>query len=63
MQQHEYFLTCIITMFIIFAGAMNFFTSSVNTLISKTMDDTLLTVKNFETARYVTSLTFTRLNF
>ncbi|XP_045204085.2 arfaptin-2-like isoform X1 [Mercenaria mercenaria] len=32
-------------------GAMNFFTSSVNTLISKTMDDTLITVKNYETAR------------
>ncbi|WAR00344.1 ARFP1-like protein [Mya arenaria] len=32
-------------------GAMNFFTSSVNTLINKTMEDTLLTVKNFETAR------------
>lgn len=32
-------------------GAMNFFTSSVNTLISKTMDDSLLTVKNYETAR------------
>jgi len=35
----------------LFSGAMNFFTSSVNTLINKTMDDTLLTVKNFEAAR------------
>lgn len=41
--------TCIV----LFKGAMNFFTSSVNTLINKTMDDTLLTVKHFETARYV----------
>ncbi|KAK3591779.1 hypothetical protein CHS0354_019551 [Potamilus streckersoni] len=32
-------------------GAMNFFTSSVNTLCHKTMEDTLLTVKNYETAR------------
>ncbi|KAL4230728.1 Arfaptin-1 [Mactra antiquata] len=32
-------------------GAMTFFTSSVNTLISKTMDDTLLTVKNYEASR------------
>lgn len=32
-------------------GAMNFFTSSVNTLISKTMDDTLVTVRNYEAAR------------
>ncbi|KAH3842133.1 arfaptin-2-like [Dreissena polymorpha] len=32
-------------------GAMNFFTSSVNTLINKTMEDTLLTIRNYETAR------------
>lgn len=33
------------------SGALNFFTSSVNTLCNKTMDDTLLTIKNYETAR------------
>ncbi|XP_046363103.1 arfaptin-2-like isoform X1 [Haliotis cracherodii] len=32
-------------------GALNFFTSSVNTLCNKTMEDTLLTVKLYETAR------------
>ncbi|XP_062584982.1 arfaptin-2-like isoform X1 [Saccostrea cucullata] len=32
-------------------GAMNFFTSSVNTLCNKTMEDTLLTIKNYEAAR------------
>lgn len=32
-------------------GAINFFTSSVNTLCNKTMEDTLTTVKNYETAR------------
>lgn len=32
-------------------GAMNFFTSSVNTLCNKTMEDTLLTIKLYETAR------------
>ena len=34
------------------AGALNFFTSSLNTLCNKTMDDTLLTVKQYEAARY-----------
>ncbi|XP_076051980.1 arfaptin-2-like isoform X7 [Oratosquilla oratoria] len=32
-------------------GALNFFVSSVNTLCNKTMEDTLLTVKLYETAR------------
>ncbi|XP_014787142.1 arfaptin-2 isoform X2 [Octopus bimaculoides] len=32
-------------------GAMNFFTSSVNTLCNKTMEDTLLTIKQYENAR------------
>ncbi|XP_059158837.1 arfaptin-2-like isoform X2 [Physella acuta] len=35
----------------ILLGALNFFISSVNTLCHKTMEDTLLTVKNYETAR------------
>ncbi|XP_075440274.1 arfaptin-2 isoform X2 [Ascaphus truei] len=32
-------------------GAVNFFVSSINTLINKTMEDTLMTVKQYETAR------------
>ncbi|XP_018428970.1 PREDICTED: arfaptin-2 isoform X2 [Nanorana parkeri] len=32
-------------------GAINFFVSSINTLINKTMEDTLMTVKLYETAR------------
>lgn len=32
-------------------GALNFFINSVNTLCSKTVEDTLLTIKNFEFAR------------
>ncbi|XP_069615715.1 arfaptin-2 isoform X1 [Ranitomeya imitator] len=32
-------------------GAVNFFVSSINTLINKTMEDTLMTVKLYETAR------------
>lgn len=32
-------------------GAMNFFTSTINTLCNKTMEDTLLTIKNYEAAR------------
>lgn len=32
-------------------GALNFFVSSVNTLCNKTIEDTLLTVKLYETAR------------
>ena len=31
--------------------ALNFFVSSVNTLVNKTMEDTLQTVKRYETAR------------
>lgn len=34
-------------------GALNFFVSSVNTLCNKTIEDTLLTVRQYETARYV----------
>ncbi|XP_059819496.1 arfaptin-2-like isoform X3 [Hypanus sabinus] len=32
-------------------GAVNFFVSSINTLVNKTMEDTLLTIKLFENAR------------
>ncbi|NXG50513.1 ARFP2 protein, partial [Psilopogon haemacephalus] len=32
-------------------GAVNFFVSSINTLVNKTMEDTLMTVKHYETAR------------
>ncbi|XP_062348886.1 arfaptin-1 isoform X2 [Cinclus cinclus] len=32
-------------------GAINFFISSVNTLVNKTIEDTLLTVKQYESAR------------
>jgi len=32
-------------------GALNFFTSSVNTLCNKTMEDTLMTIKLYENAR------------
>ncbi|XP_078514855.1 arfaptin-2 isoform X2 [Lissotriton helveticus] len=32
-------------------GAVNFFVSSINTLVNKTMEDTLMTVKLYETAR------------
>ncbi|CAG5130599.1 unnamed protein product [Candidula unifasciata] len=35
----------------ILLGALNFFVSSVNTLVNKTIEDTLLTVKNYEGAR------------
>ncbi|NXT17434.1 ARFP2 protein, partial [Syrrhaptes paradoxus] len=33
-------------------GAVNFFVSSINTLVNKTMEDTLMTVKHYETARW-----------
>lgn len=32
-------------------GAINFFVSSINTLVNKTMEDTLMTVKMYENAR------------
>ncbi|XP_078682646.1 arfaptin-2-like isoform X10 [Branchiostoma floridae x Branchiostoma belcheri] len=32
-------------------GAINFFTSNVNTLVNKTMEDTLLTIRQYEQAR------------
>lgn len=32
-------------------GALNFFVSSVNTLCNKTIEDTLLTVRQYEAAR------------
>ncbi|BFZ15254.1 hypothetical protein BsWGS_18293 [Bradybaena similaris] len=35
----------------ILLGALTFFTSSVNTLCNKTIEDTLLTVRNYESAR------------
>jgi len=35
--------------------ALNFFTSSVNTLCNKTMEDTIFTVKQYEAARYFIS--------
>lgn len=37
---------------ILILGALNFFISGMNTLCNKTIDDTLLTVKNYEAARY-----------
>jgi hypothetical protein len=33
-------------------GALNFFVSSVNTLCNKTIEDTLLTIRQYEAARY-----------
>lgn len=33
-------------------GAINFFVSSINTLVNKTMEDTLMTIKMYENARY-----------
>lgn len=33
-------------------GAINFFISSVNTLINKTIEDTMLNIKQYESARY-----------
>lgn len=33
-------------------NALNFFVSSVNTLCNKTIEDTLLTIRQYETARY-----------
>jgi hypothetical protein len=32
-------------------GAINFFVSSINTLVNKTREDTLLTIKLYEAAR------------
>ncbi|XP_051966192.1 arfaptin-2-like isoform X1 [Xyrauchen texanus] len=32
-------------------GAINFFVSSINTLVNKTMEDTLMTIKTYENAR------------
>ena len=32
-------------------GAVNFFVSSINTLVTKTMEDTLMTVEQYEAAR------------
>ncbi len=32
-------------------AALNFFVSSVNTLCHKTIEDTIVTVRNYETAR------------
>ena len=40
------------TSHVVCVGALNFFTSSLNTLCNKTMDDTLLTVKQYEAARW-----------
>lgn len=34
-------------------GAVNFFVSSINTLVNKTMEDTLMTIKMYENARYI----------
>lgn len=34
-------------------GAINFFIASVNTLVNKTIEDTLMTVKQYESARLV----------
>lgn len=32
-------------------GAISFFVSSVDTLVNKTMEDTLMTIKHYENAR------------
>lgn len=41
-----------VVIFLVFLlGALNFFISGMNTLCNKTIDDTLLTVKNYEDAR------------
>ena len=37
-------------------AALNFFVSSVNTLANRTMEDTITTVRQYETARYVLCL-------
>lgn len=37
-------------------GAINFFIANVNTLVNKTIEDTLLTVKQYESARYSYSM-------
>lgn len=37
----------------ILLAALNFFISSVNTLCNKTIEDTLITIRQFETARYI----------
>ncbi|NXB92847.1 ARFP2 protein, partial [Vidua chalybeata] len=42
-------------------GAVNFFVSSINTLVNKTMEDTLMTVKQYETARWDRELVGLRL--
>ena len=34
-------------------GAINFFIASVNTFVNKTIEDTLMTVKQYESARWV----------
>lgn len=34
-------------------GAINFFISSVNTLVEKTIEDTMINIKQYETARLV----------
>lgn len=34
-------------------GAINFFISSVNTLVEKTIEDTMINIKQYETARWV----------
>lgn len=40
-------------------GAVNFFVSSINTLVNKTMEDTLMTVKMYENARSARKITLT----
>lgn len=39
-------------------GAINFFICSVNTLVDKTIEDTMLNIKQYETARYVADPTW-----
>ena len=33
-------------------AALNFFVSSINTIVNKTMEDSILTVKQYEVSRY-----------
>lgn len=44
-------------------GAINFFIASVNTLVNKTIEDTLIAVKQYENARYtICNMRLTPLN-
>jgi len=44
-------------------NALNFFVSSVNTLCNKTIEDTLITIKQYECARYLINLYYIYVNW